>query len=53
MGWQDRAKTLLSRPEMAAALNKLSINRDKESADDDSHDTEDQTSDSEGDISPR
>merc|ERR1712029_611359 len=23
MGWQDRAKTMLSRPEMAAALNKL------------------------------
>lgn len=27
MAWQDKARTLLARPEMTAALNKLSINK--------------------------
>ena len=46
MAWQDRARTLLARPELTAALGKLSINRDKEAGEEEVEDTSD--SESEG-----
>merc|ERR1719221_15728 len=33
MAWQDKAKRVLARPELAAALAKLNISRDKEAGD--------------------
>merc|ERR1719166_191099 len=49
MAWQDKARTMLGRPELTAALAKLSINRDK---DGEEGETE-ETSDSETEASPR
>ena len=49
MAWQDKAKRVLARPELAAALAKLNISRDKE-AGDEAGEAED-TSDSEGETS--
>lgn len=41
MAWQDKARTLLARPELTAALGKLSINRDKEGVEEEAEDTSD------------
>merc|ERR1712110_304282 len=41
MAWQDKARTLLARPELTAALGKLSINRDKEGIEEEAEDTSD------------
>merc|ERR1719410_2557900 len=48
MAWQDKAKRVLARPELAAALAKLNISRDKEAGDEaeDTSDSEGETSDS-------
>merc|ERR1712029_593493 len=47
--WQDKARTMLGRPELTAALAKLSINRDKDGDDGEAE----ETSDSESEASPR
>merc|ERR1712240_69550 len=49
MAWQDKARTVLARQELSDALDKLSINRDKDA---DDPETE-ETSDSEAESSPR
>ena len=48
MAWQDRTRTVLARPELSAALEKLSINREKEGGE-----AEEESSDSEAEGSPR
>merc|ERR1719464_808089 len=42
MAWQDRTRTVLARPDLSAALDQLSINRDKEGGEgeEDSSDSE-------------
>jgi len=49
MAWQDKARTVLARQELADALDKLSINRDKDNEDPETE----ETSDSEAESSPR
>jgi len=41
MAWQDRTRTLLARPELTAALAKLSINRDKEGGEEEGEESSD------------
>merc|ERR1719220_2546423 len=48
MAWQDRTRTVLARPDLSAALDQLSINRDKEGGE-----GEADSSDSEVEGSPR
>ena len=48
MAWQDRTRTVLARPDLSAALDQLSINRDKEGGE-----GEEDSSDSEAEGSPR
>merc|ERR1711915_690269 len=49
MAWQDKARTVLARQELADALDKLSINLDKDNEDPETE----ETSDSEAESSPR
>merc|ERR1712029_1326664 len=49
MAWQDKARTVLARQEVSDALDKLSINRDKDADDPETG----ETSDSEAESSPR
>ena len=48
MAWQDRTRTVLARPDLSAALEKLSISREKEGGE-----AEEESSDSEAEGSPR
>merc|ERR1719433_2314067 len=48
MAWQDRTRTLLGAPDLTAALEKLSISREKEGGE-----AEEESSDSEAEGSPR
>merc|ERR1719433_680430 len=41
MAWQDRTRTVLARPDLTAALAKLSINRDKEGGEEEGEESSD------------